>query len=69
MASQHDGKRVFRLVDLNPRAEGSKAHACWELIEDGMLYEEYIEAGGTYYILKLEIDYGRVELRFEEPYK
>lgn len=65
--SKFKGLRIFKLIDVNPRREGTLGHANWELIEDGMTYEEYKAAGGRRKDLQNDIDYGRIQVRYEQP--
>lgn len=57
--------KITKLVDANPRKEGSKAHKSFALIRNGMTVEKYVEAGGKLPNLKKEVSKGRVKL--EEP--
>lgn len=40
--SRFAGKKLFRNVAENPRKPGSHGHLAWEIIRDGMTYEEYM---------------------------
>ena len=62
------GKRIWRNVegDENPRREGSWGAKAWDLIEDGMTFEAYMEAvdkagipGGSKH-LRYDFDQGRI---------
>lgn len=45
--SQYDGMVINKLVDKNPRKEGTSGHKSWSLLRSGMKYEDYIAAGGV----------------------
>ena len=40
--SRWAGKKIFRNVAENPRKPNTHGHLAWELITDGMTYEEYM---------------------------
>lgn len=44
--SQYAGKVITKLVDENPRREGSFGHKSFAVIRNGMTVEKYQEAGG-----------------------
>ena len=44
--SEFTGKRLYRNMDVNPRRPGTLGHRSFDLIVDGMTYEEYLMAGG-----------------------
>ena len=62
--SKFSGKRIYKKIDYNPRDAIKKGHGyrSWELIEDGMTYEEYIDAGGRYQDLNWDLEREWVEL-------
>ena len=62
--SKFSGKRIYKKIAKNPRDPRKKGHGYrnWELIKDGMTYEEYIDAGGRYKDLKWDLDRKWVEL-------
>ena len=45
-SSQFAGMTIIRNYEANPRRAGSIGHASYEMITDGMSYEDYIKAGG-----------------------
>lgn len=49
--------KIFKAQEDNPRREGSKGYKTWDLIEDGMTIEDFLEVGGEY--VHLVYDYGR----------
>lgn len=64
------GKRIYKqYVDpetkkaANPRREGTHGHKSYELIKDGMSYEDYIAAGGRNNDLRYDLDHGFVVLK------
>lgn len=61
--SSKNGKKIFKLVDGNPRREGTHGHKSFALIKDGMTYEQYMQAGGRNNDLGWDIDHKYVELR------
>ena len=56
------GKKIYKKIPYNPRRKDTFGYRSWELIEDGMTYEEYIDAGGRYKDLKWDLDRKWVEL-------
>lgn len=44
--SKFSGKTLTKLIDKNPRREGTAGHKSWSVIRNGMLYDDYIKAGG-----------------------
>jgi hypothetical protein len=44
--SEFSGKVIRKLVEKNPRKEGTKGFESWSVLRDGMTYDKYIEAGG-----------------------
>lgn len=57
------GKKIYKLVDGNPRREGTHGFTSFALIKDGMPYDDYIKAGGRNNDLGWDIDHKYVELR------
>ena len=60
---QFAGKRIFKLRKANPRREGTHGYRSWELLYDGMTYEEYLKAGGRRNDLQWDLDRNRVEVK------
>jgi hypothetical protein len=60
--SKFRGKFLYKLVDKNPRREGTWGYRSWELIQDGMSYEAYKAAGGRNNDLQWDIDHRRIEV-------
>ena len=61
--SSYAGKKIFKLVDGNPRREGTLGHKSYSLITSGMLYETYLEKGGRPKDLAWDIDHKFVEVK------
>jgi hypothetical protein len=61
--SQYAGKVITKLVDKNPRREGTAGFKAWAILRSGMTYEQYIAAGGARNHLKWDLDRQRVELK------
>lgn len=61
--SNYAGKRIFKLVEGNPRREGTCGHKSFSLIVDGMTFEDYKARGGRNCDLSWDLDHGYVELR------
>ncbi len=55
--SKYSGKRIYKLVQNNPRRLGTLGNRSFELYEDGMTYEEYIAKGGEYKHLRWDLGY------------
>jgi hypothetical protein len=60
--SKFSGKFLYKLVDKNPRREGTWGYRSWELIKDGMSYEAYKAAGGRNNDLQWDIDRKRIQM-------
>jgi hypothetical protein len=60
--SAFSGKVIRKLVDENPRREGTFGYASFALIKNGMTYEKYIEAGGRRQDLAWDIERKYVKL-------
>ena len=60
--SKFSGKRIYKKIDYNPRQKNIWGYSSWELIEDGMTYEEYISAGGRSRDLNWDLEREWVEL-------
>jgi len=54
--------KLEKLVDKNPRQEGSDGYKSFELIKNGMTVAKYQENGGELRFLKTEVAKGRVKL-------
>lgn len=61
--AKYVGHTIHRLKEENPRRVGTIGHHSWSLIEDGMLYEDYIKAGGRSQDLAWDIGKGHVEMK------
>ncbi len=61
--SDKAGKKIYKLVKENPRREGSIGWTSFNLIKDGMSYEEYIAAGGRAGDVQWDLDHGFIELK------
>ena len=58
-----DKNTVIRLnVDVNPKREGSLAHARFALYEDGMTVAEYLAAGGRSSDVHYDASHGDITL-------
>lgn len=62
------GKKLFPLVEVNPRQAGSHGWHSIKIILDnpGIVYEEFIKAGGLNNGLRWDIDHKFVEARDEK---
>lgn len=60
--SQFAGKVIKMIVTENPRREGTFGYKSWEVMRDGMTFEDYIAAGGRRKDLAWDISYGRVKM-------
>ena len=60
--SAFSGKTITRLVDKNPRREGTHGFKSFALIKDGMTYDEYIKKGGRRNDLDWDIKHKYVKL-------
>lgn len=60
--SAFSGKVIRKLVDENPRREGTFGYASFALIKNGMTYEKFIEAGGRRQDLAWDIEHKYVKL-------
>ena len=61
--SSFSGMRIYRLVEGNPRREGTHGHKSFALIVDGMTFEDYKARGGRNCDLSWDLDHNYVELR------
>lgn len=61
--SSKAGKKIHKLVEGNPRREGTHGHKSFAIIKNGMTYEDYMSSGGRNNDLAWDIDHGFVELR------
>lgn len=57
------GKCIYKKVKENPRREGSIGWKSWNLIVDGMTYEDYLKAGGRAGDCAWDLEHGFIELR------
>lgn len=57
------GKTIVKLSAENPRREGTNGWKSWNLISEGMTYEQFIAAGGRRVDLAWDIKAGHIELR------
>ena len=44
--SQFSGRKLTKLAKDNPRQKGTWGWKSWNLIKNGMTYEDYLKAGG-----------------------
>jgi hypothetical protein len=56
------GHTIFKLIPTNPRRDTAVGYTSWEILKDGMTYEEYILAGGRYQDLHWDFERGWVKL-------
>lgn len=61
--SKFTGKRIYKVVSDNPRRKGTHGYNSFELLKDGMSFEEYKAAGGRNNDLQWDLDKGFVELK------
>jgi predicted transcriptional regulator len=61
--AKKDGHTLHKLVEGNPRREGTQGHASWEALQNGMTYIEAIDAGARNRDLRWDILHGRIEIR------
>lgn len=61
--SKLTGKKLYKLVEVNPRREGTLGHASFSIIVSGMSYEDYRLKGGRSNDLAWDIAHGFVEVR------
>lgn len=57
------GKTIVKLSAENPRREGTNGWKSWNLISEGMTYEQFIAAGGRRVDLAWDIKAGHIELK------
>jgi len=60
--SQYTGQRLTKTQKDNPRREGTSGHKSFGLIRNGMLYEDFIAAGGVRRDLEWDVAHGWVKL-------
>jgi hypothetical protein len=60
--SKYSGMKLTKLVDKNPRREGTHGHNSFSVIRSGMTYEKYIEAGGRLVDLEFDVNKGYVKV-------
>lgn len=58
-----DGHTLHKLLDHNPRREGTHGHESWNAFNSGMTYLEAIDAGARNRDLRWDILHGRIEIR------
>ena len=56
------GCKIFKNQQENPRRPGSLGFAAWELLQDGMTFDEYLAAGGGGNHLRWDWDHGLVRI-------
>lgn len=61
--SGFSGKKLYKKVDGNPRREGTWGWKSFNLIKDGMTYEQYKAGGGRNNDLTWDIEHGFVEVK------
>ena len=57
------GMTIFKNYESNPRRKGKKGWFAYELIENGMTYEDYIDAGGDSANLRWDWDRDYITLK------
>jgi hypothetical protein len=57
------GKTIVKLSADNPRREGTNGWKSWNLIKEGMTYEQFVAAGGRRVDLAWDIKAGHLELK------
>lgn len=57
------GKTLVKLSAENPRREGTNGWKSWNLISEGMTYEQFIAAGGRRVDLAWDLKAGHLELK------
>lgn len=55
--SPYAGMKIVKLVTKNPRKAGTSGASSWDVIRNGMKYEEYIKAGGKRRDLEWDVDH------------
>jgi hypothetical protein len=55
-----DGKRIYKLLEYNPRRKKSYGWDTWELIENGMTYTDFRRKGGSLVDLAHDVKLGRI---------
>lgn len=61
--SKFSGKKIYLLVESNPRREGTEGHQNFELYASGLSYEDYISKGGKANHLTWDIEHNYVEVK------
>jgi hypothetical protein len=63
--SSNAGKKIFPIVDGNPRLAGSHGYHAFKIVQDkpGILYEDYIAAGGESHHLRWDVQRKFLEVR------
>ena len=61
--SGFSGMKIYLKAKENPRRAGTYGHASFELIKNGMTYEDFVAAGGRPQDLAWDVNKGNVEVR------
>jgi glycerophosphoryl diester phosphodiesterase len=61
--SKFANKKMYKVGKLNPRKPDSHGHKSYELIRNGMTYDQYRLAGGRPVDLRWDIRHGNVEMK------
>ena len=63
--SKNSGKKIFPIVDGNPRLAGSHGYHAFKIVQEnpGILYEDYIANGGGSHHLRWDLARKFVEVR------
>jgi hypothetical protein len=61
--SSFAGKTIVKIAAENPRREGTNGWKSWNLIKDGMTYEQFVAAGGRRVDLAWDLKAGHLELK------
>lgn len=63
--SRNSGKKIFPIVDGNPRLAGSHGYHAFKIVQEnpGILYEDYISNGGGSHHLRWDLARKFVEVR------
>jgi hypothetical protein len=61
--SQFAGKKIIKLVSVNPRRNGTAGFKSFDLLRNGMSYEKYIEEGGRRVDLAYDLEHKYVALQ------
>jgi len=58
-----DGHTLHKIIESNPRREGTQGHESWEALKNGMTYIQAIDAGVRNRDLRWDILKGNIEIR------